>query len=98
VIEAPDVASDDDTPKSARFVSVRGDGLVGVEVQIALDEEAEFAADSGKHDRALRAAGAGTEGNDLPILPNDFLTRHGSMKWAILRGRLVPRTTRRIWR
>jgi hypothetical protein len=39
-------ASSDNTPLSSRFVGVGGDRLVGNEVPIAFDGEAEFAADS----------------------------------------------------
>ena len=43
--EAPKVALGDDAPEPACFLGVGGDRLIGFEVQVALDGEAELAAD-----------------------------------------------------
>jgi hypothetical protein len=48
MLKRPKSRVDDDAAAAARFGRVGGEGLVGYEVAIALDGEAEFAADGGE--------------------------------------------------
>ncbi len=46
------VASSDDVSAGTRFVGVGGDGFIGLEVQVALDRETQFAAQGAKLEEA----------------------------------------------
>jgi len=51
-VEAPEDLLSDDMSARTRLVGVGGDGFVGLEVQVALDRKAEFAAHGAKLDEA----------------------------------------------